>query len=113
MIYWNRNFSRTKSDRSAETKLAINGGAPAVTHPLPPMYPGGMRIGADEERAVLGVLRSKRLFRYYGPYAGDSKVAKFENEFAAYMRASHAVAVTSGSAALLCGLAALGHWAGR
>jgi len=30
----------------------------AIKHPLPPMYPGGMRIGADEEKAVLDVLRS-------------------------------------------------------
>jgi 8-amino-3,8-dideoxy-alpha-D-manno-octulosonate transaminase len=108
MINRDRNSSRTKSDRFAETKLAIDGGAPAVTHPLPPMYPGGMRIGADEEKAVLEVLQSKRLFRYYGPYAGDSKVGKFEKEFAAYTRTSHAVAVSSGSAALVCGLAALG-----
>ena len=69
MINWKRNSSRTKSGRLAGTKLAIDGGAPAVTHPLPPMYPGGMRIGADEEQAVLEVLRSKRLFRYYGPHA--------------------------------------------
>ena len=53
MINWNRNFSRAKSDRFAETKLAIVGGAPAVTDSLPPMYPGGMRIGANEEKAVL------------------------------------------------------------
>jgi len=108
MIKWNRNSSRAKTDRFAKPKLAIDGGAPAVTHPLPPMYPGGMRIGADEEKAVLEVLRSKRLFRYYGPYSGESKVSEFENEFAAYMRTSHAVAVSSGSAALVCGLAALG-----
>ena len=30
----------------------------AIKHPLPPMYPGGMRIGAEEEKAVLDVLRS-------------------------------------------------------
>jgi 8-amino-3,8-dideoxy-alpha-D-manno-octulosonate transaminase len=108
MTNWNRNSSRGKSDRFAETKLAIDGGAPAVTCALPPMYPGGMRIGADEEKAVLEVLRNKRLFRYYGPYGGDSKVGKFEREFAAYMRTSHAVAVSSGSAALACALVGLG-----
>jgi len=54
-------------------KLAINGGTPAVTQPLPPMYPGGMRIGTEEEASVLEVLRSKRLFRYYGPTPGESK----------------------------------------
>lgn len=72
------------------------------------MYPGGMRIGAEEEAAVLAVLRSKRLFRYYGPCAGDSKVAEFEKEFAACVRTPHAVAVSSGTAALVCGLAGLG-----
>ena len=39
-------------------KLAIDGGAPVITKPLPPMYPGGMRIGEEEEEAVLSVLRS-------------------------------------------------------
>jgi 8-amino-3,8-dideoxy-alpha-D-manno-octulosonate transaminase len=72
------------------------------------MYPGGMRIGAEEEAAVLAVLRSKRLFRYYGPYAGKSKVAEFEREFAACVRTPHAVAVSSGTAALVCALAGLG-----
>lgn len=57
---------------------------------------------------MLDVLRSKRLFRYYGPYPGPSKVDEFERKFAAHLGTGHAVAVTSGSAALVCGLAALG-----
>jgi dTDP-4-amino-4,6-dideoxygalactose transaminase len=72
------------------------------------MYPGGMRLGVEEENAVLDVLRSKRLFRYYGPSSGGSKVDEFERLFAAYMGAGHAVALSSGFASLLCGLAALG-----
>ena len=58
------------------TRLAIEGGRPAVTSPLPRMYPGGMRIGGEEEEAILEVLRSKRLFRYYGPTTRSSKVAR-------------------------------------
>jgi 8-amino-3,8-dideoxy-alpha-D-manno-octulosonate transaminase len=88
-------------------KLAIDGGRPAVSAPLPPMYPGGLRIGAEEEAAVLEVLRTKRLFRYYGPDAGPSKVEELEQAFATQLHARHAVAVTSGTAALICGLAAL------
>jgi dTDP-4-amino-4,6-dideoxygalactose transaminase len=72
------------------------------------MYPGGMRIGTEEEKAVLDVLRSKRLFRYYGPYSGTSCVDEFEKAFAADMGTAHAVAVSSGYASLVCGLAALG-----
>jgi 8-amino-3,8-dideoxy-alpha-D-manno-octulosonate transaminase len=88
--------------------LAISGGQPAVRAPLPPMYPGGLRIGEEEETAVLEVLRTKRLFRYYGPNPGPSKVAELEERFAKLMGVPYAVAVTSGSAALLCGLVALG-----
>jgi 8-amino-3,8-dideoxy-alpha-D-manno-octulosonate transaminase len=89
-------------------KLAIEGGTPAIRTPLPPMFPGGMRIDAEEEAAVLEVLRSKRLFRYYGPNPGPSKVAELEQEFAAHMGAAYALAVTSGTAALICGLVGLG-----
>jgi 8-amino-3,8-dideoxy-alpha-D-manno-octulosonate transaminase len=89
-------------------KLAIEGGPPAIRTPLPPMYPGGMRIDEEEEAAVLEVLRSKRLFRYYGPNPGPSKVAELEQEFAAHMGATYGLAVTSGTAALICGLVGLG-----
>jgi dTDP-4-amino-4,6-dideoxygalactose transaminase len=93
-----------------KSTLAIDGGAPAVTQPLPPMYPGGMRIGLEEEQAVLDVLRSKRLFRYYnpdGPDAGASKVEALEQAFAARVGVRHCVAVSSGTASLMGGLAAL------
>ncbi len=89
-------------------RLAIDGGTPAVTSPLPRMYPGGMRIGREEEEAVLEVLRNKRLFRYYGPTPGPSKVAELEEAFAALIGVKHSAAVSSGSASLMCALAALG-----
>jgi dTDP-4-amino-4,6-dideoxygalactose transaminase len=89
-------------------RLAIDGGERAVKTPLPPMFPGGMRIGIEEERAVLNVLRSKRLFRYYGPAPGPSQTDLFEQEFAAHMGAAYALAVSSGTAALMCAMASLG-----
>jgi 8-amino-3,8-dideoxy-alpha-D-manno-octulosonate transaminase len=92
---------------NTQQKLAIDGGEAAVRAPLPPMYPGGLRIGAEEEAQVLEVLRSKRLFRYYGPEPGASKVAELEERFSALMGAKYALAVSSATAALLCGLAAL------
>lgn len=96
------------TDAARKTCLAIDGGQPAVTSPLPPMYPGGMWIDEEEEAAVLEVLRSKRLFRYYGPYPGESKVAKLEAAFQAHLQVQHALAVTSGTAALMTALAGLG-----
>ncbi len=86
-------------------KLAIDGGTPARRRPDPPMYPGGNEIGAEEEKAVVEVIRSKRLFRYYGPEPGPSKAAELEQAFAAHMGARKAIAVTSGTAALMCALA--------
>ncbi len=91
-----------------EDRLAIDGGQPARRRPDPPMYPGGNLIGDEEEQAVIEVLRSKRLFRYYGPQPGPSKVAQLETEFAAHMGAQKAIAVSSGTAALMCGLAGIG-----
>ncbi len=95
-----------------DPKLAIEGGAPAIREPLPPMYPGGMRINDEEELAVLEALRSKRLFRYYGPNPGPSKVAELESAFAARVGTTYGLAVTSGTAALICALRAFGIGAG-
>jgi 8-amino-3,8-dideoxy-alpha-D-manno-octulosonate transaminase len=72
------------------------------------MFPGGMMIGAEEEQAVLETLRSKRLFRFAGPTAGPSQVEELEQEFAAMVGVPYALAVNSGTAALLCGLESLG-----
>lgn len=93
---------------ASSERLAIHGGKPAKQRPNPPMYPGGMAIDAEEEAAVLETLRHKRLFRYAGPGDSPSKVAALEEAFVAHMGAAHAVAVTSGTAALICGLRALG-----
>ena len=60
------------------------------------MYPGGNRVGAEEEAAVVEVLRSKRLFRYYGAVEGPSAVEAFEVDVADMLGTSHAIAVASG-----------------
>lgn len=96
------------TQRPEDEKLAIDGGTPAKQHPDPPMYPGGMMIDREEEQAVLEVLRSKRLYRYYGTTEGPSKADALERAFATHMGSRHAVAVTSGTAALICGLQGIG-----
>ncbi|HLW46632.1 MAG TPA: DegT/DnrJ/EryC1/StrS family aminotransferase [bacterium] len=95
-------MSRTTGER-----LAVDGGTPVRTEPLLPGYPGGLLIGAEEKAAVLEVLDSQSLFRHYGPKP-LGKVVEFERAFARAMGARHAVAVTSGTAALMTALAALG-----
>lgn len=88
--------------------LAIDGGPPAKQQPDPPMYPGGMLIDQEEEQAVLEVLRARRLFRYYGPEPGPSQVALFEEEFAKMLGTTRSLAVSSGTAALMCALQGIG-----
>lgn len=91
-----------------KARLAIEGGTPAKKRKDPPMFPGGMAVGAEEEEAVLEVIRSRCLFRHYGPPPGPGKAAELEQAFAAFMGARYAIAVTSGTAALITGLQAIG-----
>ena len=94
-------------NRTAGEQLALHGGTPVRTEPLLPGYPGGLLIGAEEKAAVLEVLDSQSLFRHYGPKP-LGKVVEFERAFARAMGTQHAVGVTSGTAALMTALAALG-----
>ncbi len=88
--------------------LAINGGTPARKRTDPPMFPGGMLIDEREEQAVLEVLRSKRLFRYYGPNPASSKVEEFEKKFASTVGVKYALGVNSCTNALTIALLAAG-----
>ena len=67
-----------------------------------------MAIADEEEAGVLEVLRAKRLFRYYGPGETESKASQLERAFAEKKGTRYAVAVTSGTAALVCGLQGIG-----
>ncbi len=84
----------------------MTGGREERAEPYPPMFPGGNRIGVEEEAAVLEVVRSKRLFRYGGIKEGPSAVEAFEVAFAATLSVRHAIAVGSGTLALMTALAA-------
>lgn len=63
-------------------------------------------IGNDEIDAVARVIESKQLFRYRGGEGGETD--QFEAEWASRLGVTHAVAVTSGTAALISALAGMG-----
>ena len=86
-------------------KLALFGGSPARPNPIPPMFPGGMEIGQEEKAAVMEVLEERTLFRYYGPTDFVSRVSRLEEEFAAHFGVRYALAVSSGTAALITAFA--------
>src|SRR2546425_4504614 len=92
----------------AATKLAISGGAPVRTKPLKTGFWGPQYYDEKEQQQLMDVLTTRRPFRWYGPGAEPPlKVAAFEKEFAARMQTRYALAVTSGTAALQCAMAAL------
>ena len=91
---------------STTETLAIDGGPKVRTEPLP-MGKGLSLFGEEERAAALEVIESRSLFRYYGPNLLD-KVTAFERAACELLGVSHGVAVSSGTAALRCALAAVG-----
>jgi dTDP-4-amino-4,6-dideoxygalactose transaminase len=83
-------------------KLAIDGGPQAVTTPRTPQR----RFGQTEREALLQVLENENLFRYLRE--DESQVRAFERRFAELIGAPYCLAVSSGTAALVCGLVGLG-----
>lgn len=94
-----------KRDEDARASLAIEGGKPVRSAPLPTTL-GGAAIGEQEKRAVLEVLESGSLFRYYGPRPLH-KVEQLERGLCDATGCEHALAVSSGTAALRTALVAL------
>ena len=85
------------------SKLALLGGKPVREAPLPPVP----IVGEEERRAVLEVLDSRALSAAsHTNVRGGARARRFEEEFAAFCGAKHAIAVNSGTAALHVALAA-------
>ncbi len=88
-------------NRSAETceMLAIDGGSPVRTKPLPP-WPHHSEAELEVAR---NVLRSGKVNYWTG-----KECREFESEFAAYHRVNHAIALANGTLALELALRVLG-----
>jgi dTDP-4-amino-4,6-dideoxygalactose transaminase len=71
--------------------LALEGGQPVRTRPLP----SGKKVGKEELKEIVDVIDSGNLFRW-----GGTKVKQFEEEFARILGRQYAVASTSGTAAI-------------
>jgi dTDP-4-amino-4,6-dideoxygalactose transaminase len=90
-----------------QRKLAIDGGKPVRTKPLPLEFPGVHHMDSKEVQAAIRLLKSRSLFRYYGLHL-RKEVETLEKEFAQRVGAKHAIAVSSGTGALHVALSALG-----
>ncbi len=92
--------------------MARRKSGPVRKEPWPYTGFGVNLIGREELKEVQEVVRSKSLFRFYGPDPRH-KADAFEAEFARYIGARHALAVSSGTAAVHEGVAACGIGAGE
>ncbi len=90
------------------SKLAIHGGKPVRTQPLP-RY---VTIGAEEKCAVAEVLDSGVLSGYLGTWSpgfyGGPRVQKLEQEWQQYFRVKHAVTMNSATSGLYAAVGAAG-----
>ena len=86
-----------------DATLAIDGGTPVRTRPFPSVSDAaGRRLGDEEVTALERVIRSGQLNSTIG-----SETRTFEAEFADYYGVTHAVASSSGTAALHLAVAAV------
>lgn len=92
---------------TVEDTLAIFGGTPVRTEPFPTHMLGASLIGEEELKELEDVVREKSPFRHYG-VGNPVKVSTLEAETEAYFSVRYALALSSGSAALLTAIAALG-----
>ncbi|WP_322997145.1 DegT/DnrJ/EryC1/StrS family aminotransferase [Castellaniella sp.] len=100
--------SNTETTMSAPDfgRLAIDGGTPVRTHPLPWELPGAHWIGEEERQLVERVVMARSPFRFYGPDL-QGMVNTLESEWKAAFGHPYALAVSSATAALTIALSAL------
>lgn len=88
-------------------KLALYGGTPVREQPLPPGYKGGLLLGEEEADRTGQVIRGRAPFRYYGMEPQYS-VRALENKMAGHLGVPYVLGVSSGTAALIVAMKALG-----
>src|SRR5690554_1489193 len=90
----------------AHAKLAIDGGTPVRTTPLPWELPGAHWIGDEEMDLVGRVIKARSPFRYYG-LNPQHMVDELEEAWRKRLNRKYALATSSGTAALTIALNAL------
>jgi dTDP-4-amino-4,6-dideoxygalactose transaminase len=101
------NIDQKAVENNKFDKLAINGGEPVRTEPLPPESPGIHFIDDEEIKLVTSVITAKSPFRYYGPDM-QNMCDQLEDLFRERMKRKYALAVSSGTEGLHISLAAIG-----
>ena len=88
--------------------LALSETSAIRSAPWPTYDKGHVVIGDEEAEAALRAIRGRRLFRYDNRPLDQTEVGQFEIELAAFFGVKHALAVSTGTAAIALALFALG-----
>ncbi|NLG49280.1 MAG: aminotransferase class V-fold PLP-dependent enzyme [Chloroflexi bacterium] len=89
------------------TRLAIDGGLPVRTEPLPAAYLGTSVLGGEEMELLMEVVRTHLPFREYGDGV-PHMVKDLEREARAYFGVPYALGTATGSGSFFCAMAGLG-----
>ncbi len=81
-------------------RLALHGGVPIRRTPWPTYDKGAVHVCADDEEAAMRAIRSHLYFRYDHRTEAETECGQFEAELCRYFGTRHALAVSSGTAAL-------------
>ena len=88
--------------------LAIDGGEPIRRTPWPTYDKGAVFIEPEDEDAAVRAIRGRLYFRYDRRPHAETECGQFEDEICRYFGCRHALAVSSGTAALALALMAAG-----
>src|SRR5262245_20963380 len=94
--------------RRAVEKLAIQGGRPVRRRPWPVFADRDGFIDERDVRAAMRPVCARLLFRYDWRPVAKTEVGRFEEALRAHFGAKHALALSSGTAAIVLGLIAAG-----
>ncbi|WP_343441842.1 DegT/DnrJ/EryC1/StrS family aminotransferase [Micromonospora schwarzwaldensis] len=95
-----------------EEPLALHGGRPVRDTPWPTYDKGAVFVHPDDEDAAIRAIRSHLYFRYDHRAQKETECGRFEDELCRYFGTRHALAVSSGTAALALALMGAGVPAG-
>jgi dTDP-4-amino-4,6-dideoxygalactose transaminase len=94
--------------RPSSEDLAVEGGRPIRTLPWPTYDKGDAYLDMAHEEALLRAYRSRRLFRYDTRAYAETECGRFESRLRELFESPHALACSSGTAAIALGLMAAG-----
>lgn len=89
-------------------RLALHGGKPVRVTPWPTYDKGSVFVHRDDEQAAMRAIRSHLYFRYDCRAHSQTQCGGFEDELCSYFGTKHALAVSSGTAALGLAIMAAG-----